>query len=640
MFNLKVTFQGLCGFVPLLDQSMCVLLPNESSAFAVTGRPRPHVAVMTFDLSHVVDGDVSNLQGNPAVQIPLEQVDVWLLPGGELAENCLQFKAYDPATDRNTLTPSDPDYYKSFYWVGSVESAIMAKYPGGGTVRNNLVDPHPENLSPQDCKQLAGRLFLNFGCVESFPLATRDDRPGCPAIEVVRWGFKPYDAAAATGSHQQFLASEIILQQTQVDADNLVIAFTQFDGRQTKLVLEPTGPEGGSITIAVLNEESDTIVGKAPTAIPAPITLNRSRIEDRIFESFYGLTMTTVPAQERAIPLAVDYHYPPVKVPEAPTLVIPPCSPGRLAYKPSASAATAEAVAATLRSSDAEAPAPGAPLPVPGASVERRRVIGGLVAARSIASVPIGDEETFQAAFARQYLTTFGYLRDARTLGLPGGDQIDPAVTDALKTFQALTGLPPTGELDPITLREMRAARCRLLDVSLAVCRIAAGQRTLTYALGSSPKFFSAKSDPFDEVRRAMRSWEAVAGIAGGSFNFKEVQKGGQPDVQIGWGGSVLASSVFDIVAWADLPGACAPRSAPPQQLALGPDQSWCIGSNAEALDVYSVALHELGHILGLQHPGAPPGSIMYWNFSAHPVFQDVAGDPAAMNLIQLYAGG
>jgi Matrixin/Putative peptidoglycan binding domain len=637
MFNLMLTFQGLCGFVPLLDQSMCVLLPNESSAFAVTGRPRPHVAVMTFDLSHVVGGDLGNLVGNPKVQIPLEQVDVWLLPGGELAQNCLQFKAYDPATDRNTLTPSDPDYYKSFYWVGSVECAIKAKYPGGGTVRSNLVDPNTENLSSQDGTLLAGRLFLNFGCVESLPLARRDDRPGCKAIEVVSWGFRPYDAAAATGSHQQFLASEIVLQ-AQVDADNLVIAFTQFDGRRTNLVLEPVGFRERSITIAVLNEESDTIVGKAPSAIPAPIILNQSRIEDRIFESFYGLTMTTVPAQERAIPLAVDYHYPAVPVQGAPTLVIPPCSPGRLAFKPSISAATAEAAPAATRSSDAEAPAPGAPLPVLGALAERREVIGGLVSARPIASVPSGDERTFQVAVARQYLTTFGYLRDVRPLGQPGGDQIDPAIPDALKTFQALSGLPPTGELDPMTLRKMRAARCKLLDVHLAVCRIAAGQRALTYALGSPPQFFSAKSDPFDEIRRAMRSWEAVAGIAGGSFNFQEVQQGGQPDVQIGWGSPGLASSVFDIVAWADLPGACAPRSAPPQQLALGTDQSWCIGSNAEALDVYSVALHELGHILGLQHSG--PGSIMYWDFSSHPVFQDVAGDPAAMALIQLYAGG
>jgi hypothetical protein len=87
---------------------------------------------------------------------------------------------------------------------------------------------------------------------------------------------------------------------------------------------------------------------------------------------------------------------------------------------------------------------------------------------------------------------------------------------------------------------------------------------------------------------------------------------------------------VGGVVAHSDFPPKCSILGASPLPLHFDDSENvWCIGAVADALDVETVALHEIGHILGLQHTNVD-GAVMFPFVSANTTLRRLQPDDLA----------
>jgi matrixin/putative peptidoglycan binding protein len=567
-FDLSLSFHGLCAFVPLADKSMWILLPEESAPCLGKNAPQPHMAVARFHLSYIQN----DAPTDSYVVLKLASCDLAILPGGmPVKQNSLAFTAFNPVTGAIDVAETDPDYLRSFYWVAPVEQASRAmNIQGGGVVRNVFLG-NIAKLPQRDRKLLAARMWLNAGKAYVNNLAPRNDRAG-QRTEIVDWKFSPYAGAALNDQYHQLLASEIRVDMT-IDADTVTLSCIPFGKQPQNLVLKPSAA-GRKVRIDIMNEESDSIAGA--TVIPEPIVLHSPRVQDRIFESFYNFTVVPVPATQRAIPLAHDYYYPVSGngLMGSPTMVFPPCSPARLNYAVSSLATSRGAHAISSKESVRE---PG--------------------------------ERKVSASLLREFLLMSGHLTATEEELASGSPR--SAVHKALRRYQRRSGLKVTGELDEATRRSILAPQCLVADGPALCCL---ESHTLGYRWGNPPRSFDGSpQEAFDQVRKAMDIWQAVGSLGGGRIVFREAAPQETADFEVGWA-DLPGTGGVDVIAFADLPGNCSETTEGPRPLHFGQNESWDIGGGTGSFDVLSVALHELGHILGLQHSNQP-GAVMYRTF-------------------------
>lgn len=221
---------------------------------------------------------------------------------------------------------------------------------------------------------------------------------------------------------------------------------------------------------------------------------------------------------------------------------------------------------------------------------------------------------------ADRYLENFGYRRASSAPQAEAGT--DGGSARAIRLFQTVNGLPETGQIDDETRARMTRPRCGCPDHQARLFA-AAGRAflprqcrwekdTLTYAL-KAPTDDLEVAFTVSEIQQAFDTWEAV-----GVIGFQKVDPDAPDlDIEVAW---VAADSdpsfsmVGDVIAHADFPGECHRiRETGPKPIFFDDSENlWNVGQVTDAFDIRTVAIHEIGHILGLLHENQNQDSAMF----------------------------
>lgn len=211
-----------------------------------------------------------------------------------------------------------------------------------------------------------------------------------------------------------------------------------------------------------------------------------------------------------------------------------------------------------------------------------------------------------------------------------------PQLASALREFQDFYqesyGLIPTGQPDSRTRKVLRQPKCGCSDrhrsrgsrESLAQAEAIRAQGILRYAFDTLTMDHSDAARIRRQVGLAFATWQSL-----GRVTFTEVQLDKNPDVIVTW---VDANGILvgDAIARADFP-----ESPTPRRLELDDSEAlWVFGEAINGFDIQTVALHEIGHLLGLDHV-QDPEAVMHFAFLANRTKRDLrAADLAAFTAL------
>ncbi|XP_057305931.1 72 kDa type IV collagenase-like [Hydractinia symbiolongicarpus] len=203
------------------------------------------------------------------------------------------------------------------------------------------------------------------------------------------------------------------------------------------------------------------------------------------------------------------------------------------------------------------------------------------------------DPETF--------LTKYGYYNPFAFDGKSG-------LEDAVKSYQEFSGLPQTGVVDAETKKEMKKPRCGMSDLQISTN---AYFKTTTKWHKSKLTYYiykGASDMAMFNIRKFLR-WSFGVWAEVTNLEFEEIYED-KADMRIGWEkGNHGDGSSFDGSG-----GTLAHAFYPPHGI-LHFDGAETWGRGLAGTDFYSVAIHEIGHALGLKHSKVR-GSIMWPTYS------------------------
>ncbi|KAJ0754481.1 putative matrilysin [Helianthus annuus] len=209
------------------------------------------------------------------------------------------------------------------------------------------------------------------------------------------------------------------------------------------------------------------------------------------------------------------------------------------------------------------------------------------------------------------YLARFGYLNYQHTpnhVNSSENDEFDEELEAALKDYQNFHHLNPTGMLDEPTVSQMLMPRCGVPDKKISnnheskLLHIVShytffnnsprwGKNRLTYAFNSS----NYPSIYISPVERAFNRWANATQY----FTFSRVSNVATADLKVSWERGDHGDDRPFTAGTTVLAHAFAPSDG---RFHYNANQSWSIGARQNSYDVETVALHEIGHLLGLYH--------------------------------------
>lgn len=235
-------------------------------------------------------------------------------------------------------------------------------------------------------------------------------------------------------------------------------------------------------------------------------------------------------------------------------------------------------------------------------------------------------ESNPQFTLVHDFLKRFGYLPP----NVKSGPQLDEAVSEALALYQKGTALPVTGVFDEATRAMMAQPRCGMPDIIRGVkfkttCSWPTPQLTFAFEDGTGDVAGAAE---FQAVRQAFSTWAGAV-----SFTFTEVERTAGPDVLVDWrpANDPDHSMVGSILAHSDFPPGCGVigNNLPRPVHFDDTEVNWTVGTGLGTFDVETVALHEIGHILGLGHSDLTT-AVMFKNIDGNATHRQLTRDDIA----------
>ncbi|KAM5581537.1 metalloendoproteinase 3-MMP-like [Rosa sericea] len=224
----------------------------------------------------------------------------------------------------------------------------------------------------------------------------------------------------------------------------------------------------------------------------------------------------------------------------------------------------------------------------------------------------------------KKYLQKFGYL-NYENHRHSDDDDFDELLEEAVKTYQLNFHLKSTGTLDDKTISTMMMPRCGVPDIingttSMRSAQIKRQHRaihtTVHYSFpDGNLKWPSSKyhltygflagtpSEAPGAVAQAFSTWAKNT-----HFKFSKAQNYQSADLKVSFHkGDHGDGDSFDG------PGGQLAHAAYPTEgtLHYDADETWSVGAKPGAIDIESVGLHEIGHLLGLGHSSVEE-AIMY----------------------------
>ncbi|MCL7028120.1 hypothetical protein MKW94_027130 [Papaver nudicaule] len=222
----------------------------------------------------------------------------------------------------------------------------------------------------------------------------------------------------------------------------------------------------------------------------------------------------------------------------------------------------------------------------------------------------------------KKYLKRFGYAnvvdnsKNNRSEH-ENDDTFDGVLESEIKAYQLNHKLDVTGKLDSNTLEQMVLPRCGVSDIDEN------GKSSMKRNhYGPNYQFFKGKPKwppskynltyTFDPPGSATskihhqtlrnvcaRAFAKWAVRTWSHFRFKEARKGENADIFIGFRSGVHEDGLSFDGPWGALAHSFAPTDG---RLHLDADENWGTRPASNEVDLESVVLHEIGHVLGLDH--------------------------------------